>query len=174
MSNDSDRHSEPHDLHHLRHLIRLLEEIAALLRKHHSPTLGAFVNAIYGRNPHMPVTITVPKLLDTEKILLSVMPRKADGTIDATAVITWTSSDPSKVGVEPGTDPFPFDDGQGGGPVTVPGNFNCFATTPLSDEESATVTVSAPGYDSAVFPIGYAPGQPRSLNASVGQPVSDL
>jgi hypothetical protein len=122
----------------------------------------------------MTVNIQVPKLLDVEKVLLSVMPRKADGKIDTTAIVTWASSDPAKVGIEPGVDPFPFDDGLGGGPVQCPGNFNCWALTPMSDEETATVTVSCPGYEAAEFVINYAPGVPRSLNASYGAPVSDL
>jgi hypothetical protein len=147
-------------------------EILDQLREPRS--LGAHVAAVYGRRHSMSVVIPVPKLLDTEKILLSVMPRKADGTIDTAAAITWDSSDSSKVGIEPGVEAFPFDDGLGGGPVECPGYFNCWALTPMSDAEEATVTVSAPGYESADFVITYAPGVPRSLNASVGAPVSDL
>ena len=122
----------------------------------------------------MPVQIPVPQLLDTEKILLSVMPRLANGRVDTEAVVTWTSSDPTQVGVEPGVDPFVFHDPQTGDDYTVPGAYNAFALTPLASG-TATVTVSAPGYESADFgPITYAPGVPRSLNASVGSPVSDL
>lgn len=122
----------------------------------------------------MAASIPVPKLLDTEKIQLSVMPRLEDGHVDANAIVSWNSSDLSQVGVAPGVDPFVFHDPQFNEDITVPGAFNCFALTPLA-AGTAIVTASAQGYESADFgPIIYAPGVPRSLNASVGSPVSDL
>lgn len=118
--------------------------------------------------------IAVPKLVDTEKIVLSVMPRKADGHVDVAASVNWSSSDASQVGIELDTEPFVFSDPQFGEDVTCPGAFNATATTPL-ESGSASVTASAAGYESAVFgPIEYAVGQPRSLNGSVGSPISDL
>jgi hypothetical protein len=140
-----------------------------------APNLGAFVSSIHGRRLTMPANIPVPQLLDVEKIVLSVMPRKADGHVDTAAVVTWTASDPSSVGAEPGTVAFDFTDPQNGDEVVnCPGNFNCTATTPNASG-TGTVTASAPGYDSAIFgPINYAAGQARSLNASVGSPISDL
>jgi hypothetical protein len=136
--------------------------------------LNAALTAVYGRSNAMPVVIPVPQLLDTEKILLSVMPRLTNGRVDTEAVVTWASSDPAQVGVEPGVDPFVFHDPQTGEDYTVPGAYNAFALTPLASG-TGTVTVSAPGYESAEFgPIVYAPGVPRSLNASVGSPISDL
>jgi len=122
----------------------------------------------------MAATIPVPKLLDTEKIALSVMPRKADGHVDATAVVSWASSDTAQVGLDVGVDTFVFHDPQFDEDVTCPGAFNAFALTPLT-EGNAVVTASCTGYESADFgPIIYAPGIPRSLNASVGSPISDL
>lgn len=122
----------------------------------------------------MAVNVPVPALLDVEKIVLSVMPRKADGHVDTNAVISWVSSDPTQVGVEPGVDPFVFSDPQFTEDVTCPGPFNCTATTPLTSG-TGSVTASCPGYESAEFgPITYAPGVARSLNASVGSPISDL
>lgn len=122
----------------------------------------------------MPAQIPVPALLDVEKILLSVMPRKADGHVDTAAVISWSSSDPAQVGIEIGTTDFTFHDPQFDEDVVCPGAFNCFALTP-NTTGTGTVTAGAAGYESAEFgPISYAPGQPRSLNASVGSPVSDL
>jgi len=134
----------------------------------------------------MAASIPVPRLLDVEEIQLSVMPRKEDGHVDAAALITWTSSDAAQVGATPGrivmvnghatidTAPFTFTDPQFNEDVLVPGEFNCVATTPLL-AGVATVTASAQGYESADFgPIAYAPGVPRSLNASVGSPTSDL
>lgn len=119
-------------------------------------------------------SIPVPKLLDTEKILLSVMPRKADGHVDTDAQVSWSSSDPAQVGVQVGTETFVFHDPQFDEDVTCPGSFNAFALTP-NTSGSATVSASATGYEAADFgPIEYAPGVPRSLNASVGSPVSDL
>lgn len=138
-------------------------------------SLNGYVSAVKGRGcNNVAANIPVPSLLDVEKILLSVMPRKADGHVDAAAVISWASSDESQVGIEPGTESFVFHDPQFDEDVTCPGAFNCYALTPL-ESGSATVTASAAGYESAEFgPITYAPGQPRSLNASVGSPVSDL
>ena len=122
----------------------------------------------------MAVNVPVPALLDVEKITLSVMPRKADGHVDIAAVISWASSDPAQVGIEVGTAEFVFHDPQFDEDVTCPGAFNCTALTPL-ETGTGTVTASAPGYESAAFgPINYAPGVARSLNASVGSPVSDL
>lgn len=122
----------------------------------------------------MAVTVPVPKLLDTEKIVLSVMPRKADGHVDANAVISWATNDAAQVGIEPGTESFIFTDPQFGEDVTCPGAFNCTATTPNASG-TGIVTASASGYESAEFgPINYEPGVPRSLNASVGSPIADL
>ena len=119
------------------------------------------------------VNVPVPKLLDTEKILLSVMPRLADGHVDTAAAVTWEATVAAQVGAEPGTEPFVFHDPQFDEDVTCPGVFNCFALTPLNTG-TGTVVASAPGYESAEFgPIVYEPGVPRSLNASVGSPVSD-
>ena len=119
-------------------------------------------------------TIPVPALLDVQKIVLSVMPRTADGHVDDKAVITWTSSDAAQIGIEPGVDTFVFHDPQFDVDVTCPGAFNCTALTPL-DKGTGTVQAACPGYDSASFgPINYAPGVARSLNGSVGEAVSDL
>ena len=167
------RHLEESTIAMHREAGRIIEALDRISGPAERSTLGAFVASVQGRSGSMsPINIPVPKLLDVEKVLLSVMPRKADGKIDVNAVVTWTSSAPDQVGIEPGTEPFIFND-SAEGDVTCPGNFNCFALTPL-DTGAADVTVSAPGYDPAIFAISYAPGQPRSLNASYGQPVSDL
>lgn len=151
----------------------LADILTALAGQGHS--LNGFIATINGRRFTHMANIPVPQLLDVEKITLSVMPRKADGHVDAAAVITWTSSDTSQVGVNVGTGTFDFTDPQNGNEVvTCPGAFNCEALTPLSSG-TATVTASCSGYEDAVFgPITYAPGVPRSLNGSVGLPVSDL
>jgi len=188
---DSHRHHDEHleqIVHGIGRIVRHLEEVTSAVYSESSRiietlerlsvpdeynTLGAQLASVHGRSTTMsPINIPVPKLLDIEKVLLSVMPRKADGKVDIGAVVTWVSSAPDQVGIEPGTEPFVFNDGDNGD-VTCPGNFNCFALTPL-DTGAADVTVSAPGYDPAIFAISYAPGQPRSLTASYGQPVSDL
>jgi hypothetical protein len=138
-------------------------------------TLDPMLIAVYGRSAKMPVNVPVPKLLDTEKILLSVMPRLANGHIDTSVAISW-SSDSADIGIQVGTDPFPFTDPQfpEDGEQQIPGDRNCFALTP-GLTGSGNVTASGTGYDSAIFgPIVYEPGQPRSLNASIGSPVSDL
>lgn len=165
----------------------LTDEIRVLVALHEAPaggpSLGASVTAIYGRSHSMPINVPVPKLLDTEKIELGVMPRKADGHIDNAAVLSWVSSDASQVEASVGTVPFDFEDVHLAADgvteewrevVTCPGNFKCTALTPLT-LGSASVTASAPGYDSAIFgPINYEQGVARSLNPSVGSPVSDL
>ena len=151
--------------------VSIAASIERLVECHCRRTQGAFVAEVHGRRTEMAQTIVVPQLLDVEKVLLSTMPRKADGTIDVGAVNTWTSSDPS-VGIEVGTGTFDFDDGTNG-TVTCPGSFNCFALTP-GDSGSGTVTSKIPGYEDVAFTITYAPGVPRSQNPSVGQPVSDI
>lgn len=135
--------------------------------------LRGFVSTIYGRNQTM-ANVAVPKLLDVEKIVLSVMPRKADGSVDVGASVQWASSDSNAVGIEPDTESFVYTDPQTGEEIDCPGAFNATATTPL-DAGSATITASAQGYTSETFgPIEYAAGVARSLNGSVGSPVSDL
>lgn len=152
-------------------VVSVAESVEKLVDCHCRKSQWPFVAAIYGRKCKMAQTVVVPQLLDVEKILLSTMPRKADGTIDATAVNTWASSD-SSVGIEVGAGTFDFDDGANG-VVTCPGSFNCWALTP-GENGSANVTSTIPGYEDVVFQISYVPGQPRSQNPSVGQPVSDL
>jgi hypothetical protein len=137
-------------------------------------SLDPLLVAVYGRRAQMPVNVPVPKLLDTEKILLSVMPRLANGHIDTTVAITWTKDGDTDTQV--GTDPFPYTDPQfpEDGELQIPGDRNCFALTP-GIAGTGNVTASAPGYDSAIFgPINWEPGVPRSLNASIGAPISDL
>jgi hypothetical protein len=148
-----------------------VEKLVECLCHCHGRSQNGFVAEVHGRRPQMAQTVVVPQLLDVEKVLLSTMPRKADGTVDVNAVNTWTSSDPS-VGVEVGTGTFDFDDGANG-TVTCPGSFNCFALTPGTNG-AGTVTSKIPGYEDVDFTITYAPGVPRSQNPSVGQPVSDL
>lgn len=174
MSTKRGRPSDTDRILHECHVIR--EDIAELSRKLDGPTpgrpLGGFIAAVHGRRCTMAVNIPVPQLLDTEKILLSVMPRKADGHVDTAAVITWTAS--GDVQAEPGTETFVFTDPQFSEDVTCPGAFNCYALTPNASG-TGSVTAAATGYESAEFgPIVYAPGVARSLNASVGSPVSDI
>jgi hypothetical protein len=180
MANTRRGREEEHDIKHALHQLQssvdvIAQDVKTLLGNHPpKKSLDGFIKSVHGRRCTMPVNVPVPALLDVEKIVLSVMPRKADGHVDATAVITWVSSDASQVGAEPGTDPFTFHDPQFDEDVTCPGAFNCTATTPL-DTGTGSVTASCPGYDSAAFgPISYAPGVARSLNASVGSPISDL
>jgi len=117
------------------------------------------------------VVVKVPNLLDVEKVLLSTMPRKADGTVDVGASQGWTSTDPS-IGIEVPSENFDFDDGANG-VVTCPGHFNCWALTP-GESGTGSVFSKRTGYEDVDFQITYAPGVARSQNPSVGQPVSDL
>ena len=147
-------------------------------------SLGGFVAAVYGRRTIMAVNIPVPELKDTEKIMCSVMPRLSNGHVSPNASITWTPA--GDVQAEVGTDPFVFHDKRLNPDgsvlweedVTCPGAYNAFALTP---GPTGTGTLTASGSDSegtfeaAEFgPIHWMPGVPRSLNASVGSPVSDL
>lgn len=168
-----------HDQQWLIDRVKELSSVIHRLVELHEPppasaTLVGAVTAIYGRRILTMSKVDVPKLLDTEKIMLSVMPRKADGHVDVNASVSWASSDEAQVGVVVGTDAFAFHDPQFDEDVTCPGAFNAFATTP-GRSGHATVTASCDGYEAAEFgPIVYEAGQPRSLNASVGSPVSDL
>lgn len=152
------------------YLDRRFKMLEAALRNNR---LRGFVSTIYGRNQTM-ANVAVPKLLDVEKIVLSVMPRKADGSVDVDAQVSWSSSDPSQVGIELNTESFVFVDPQSGVEYDCPGAFNATATTPLASG-SASVTATAVGYTPEYFgPIEYAAGVARSLNGSVGSPISDL
>lgn len=112
------------------------------------------------------------RVLDVQKVKFSVMPRKANGRVDANASISWQSSNPEEVVLEPGTEPFVYHDPQFDEDVTVPGAFNCYAKTPLKSG-SATITCSASGYETVEQPFSYDPGAPRSLNFSVSAPEFD-
>ena len=145
--------------------------IAALSPQHR--TLGGFIAAVHGRSTPV-ATIPVPRLLDTEAIDLAVMPRLRNGHVSVGATVTWTPS--GSVTVKVGTEPFDFNDPQfpSEPPVTCPGSFRCTALTP---GPSGTGEVVVSGSDSeGVFesdtfsPIEWAPGQPRNLNSSVGNP----
>lgn len=126
-------------------------------------SLNPSITSFKGKGAHT-MTLAPITLLDTESVLLSVMPRTKAGKIDTAASVSWVSSDPS-VGVTPQPG-FDFDDGPNG-TVAVPAGFNCLATTP-NISGKANVTASATGYDSAIFPITYTQGAPSSLNPSVG------
>jgi hypothetical protein len=95
------------------------------------------------------------KLLDTEKVLISVAPKNADGSDDASVDVSFSSSDPS-VGIEE------QEDGR-----------SAFVLTP-GESGSAIISVSAPGYAGESLEVSYASGAPRALNLSVGSPQSDL
>jgi len=116
-------------------------------------TLTVNVISIEGKSPM--ATLPPLKMLDVEKVQLSVAPQLANGEPDTTVDVSWESSDPSQVSVEPAED-----------------DRSCFCLTPL-ETGVATVTVSAPGYESVTIEISYAPGVPRSLNATIGSPVPD-
>lgn len=152
-------HEVVHALGHLQKaLIKRLDEIKALLKPGHdrAPKLSLAITEVHGRRYKM-ATLPPIKLLDVEKVLLSVSPQKSDGTVDDSVVVTWTSSDPAQVGLEVST----TDNGR-----------SCFALTPL-DHGTATITASAPGYASDTVDITYAPGTPGVLNLSAGNPQPD-
>jgi hypothetical protein len=109
-------------------------------------------------------------MLDVERVLLSVRPRKADGTPDSAVRYTWASSAPEQIGVEP----LPEHEGQDaeGLPITIPDTHECWATTPL-DRGAATVSAAAPRYTTDTIDISYEPGVPGQSNLSAGTPVPD-
>ena len=115
--------------------------------------LNLNIREIHGRS-NAKMALDPILLLDTEKILLSVAPQKADGTPDDSVTVSWSSSDLS-VGLEVQAD-----------------SRSAFALTP-GETGAATITVSAPGYTTETVDISYKPGEPRSLNLSAGTPVSD-
>lgn len=87
-------------------------------------------------------------LFDTDKCLISLNP-------EAKGPFTWESSDPAQVAVEP----------QGDG-------HSCYVLTPL-DSGSATITVSAKGYESEIMLVTYTDSTPGELGMSAGSPEPD-
>jgi hypothetical protein len=138
--------------HELNHIRDLLERIIKALGSKGS-TLNLQIRAVYGKVSRT-MALAPLVLLDTEKVLLSVAPLLADGTPDTSVTVSWVSSDPS-VGIEVQAD-----------------SRSAFALTP-NDSGAATVTASASGYTSESVAISYAPGVPRALNLSAGNPVPD-
>jgi hypothetical protein len=136
-----------------------LDKVIDTLEKHTPGPrkgLGLYINTVYGKRCNMAVLPPI-KMLDVEKVLLSVAPQKADGTVDDSVIVTWSSSDPTQVGVEPSS----TDNGR-----------SCFALTPL-ESGTAIISASAPGYDTDTVEVSYAPGVAGKLNLSAGTPVSD-
>lgn len=133
----------------------LIDYVCRCLKPEAKASLGLHVSQIHGKGRPM-ATIPPIKMLDVEKVLLSVAPQKADGTPDDAVNVTWTSSDPAQVGIEP-------QDALGR---------SIYALTPL-DTGVATVTATGAGYEPDTVEISYAPGQPRKLNLSAGTPVPE-
>lgn len=111
------------------------------------------------------------ELVETEKVLLSAAPALPDGTPDPNVVLSWTSSNPSQVGVDipanvPDTEP----------PIPNTNNHVAWATTPLANG-SAVISIKAQGgaqvYEEVLQPVTYTAAVPGSLNVSGGVPVSD-
>ena len=148
-------------------------------------SLNPYIKAIYGRRSTMANDIIpVPELLDTQKIVCSVMPRLRNGHISVNASVTWAAEGDTTV--EPGVDPFPFhdirlkDDGSVDfeEDVTCPGSFNATATTPGSSGSGKVIAAGSDAegaFDGCEFgPINWHQGAPRKMNGSVGSPISDL
>lgn len=100
--------------------------------------------------PQLPPVV----LKDTEKVLLSVAPMKADGSPDADVDVSW-ASDSADVGIEEQAD-----------------GRSAYALTP-GERGAAVITVTAAGYSAETISISYEPGAPRLLNLSVGSPEPD-
>ena len=98
------------------------------------------------------------KMFDVEKILLAVSPVAADGTVDETVSVEWSSSNPEAVQIEV----IPDTNGR-----------QVWALTPL-DSGSSNISVTAKGYDTDEVMIEYLPFVPGKLNMSAGTPVSDI
>jgi hypothetical protein len=138
--------------------------------KHKAPrVLGVHVREVQGKERTMALLPPIA-LLNVERVKIATAPLKADGTPDSTVIVSWASSDPAQVGIEP----LPEHDGLDaeGNPITIPDTHAAWATTPL-DSGAAEITISAAGYETDVLPISYVPGVPRRLNVSVGTPVPD-
>jgi hypothetical protein len=96
-------------------------------------------------------------LFDSEKVLLHSSPKLPNGDLNTTVQVSWASDATDQVALEP----------------VGPLGHDCWALTPL-DNGSATITVTAPGYNTSTQPITYSLGQPRELNLSSDAPVSDI
>jgi len=176
MEQDRGRRDRDHEFKeaHLRTLKGIEKHFAELVEIFSSPShskagLGFFVREIQGKRFTM---ITRPPIvmLDVERVLVSVAPRKPNGDPDPTVQVAWASSDPAQVGVEV----LPEHEGLDaeGLPITIPGTHEAWLLTPL-DRGAADVTISAPGYETTLQPLSYEPGVPGQLNVSVGTPVPD-
>jgi hypothetical protein len=115
--------------------------------------LNLNIREVYGRS--IPVAQLPPVVLkDTEKVLVSVAPKKPDGSDDTDVDVSFASSDAS-VGVE-----------------EQPDGRSAYVLTP-GERGSAVITVSAPNYADETLSISYEPGAKGSLNLSVGSPEPD-
>jgi hypothetical protein len=152
---------------HVRGIEQLLAKLVESIQV--KPRLGVHLREIQGKELTM-ATLPPVTCVSVERILISTAPLAADGTPDTAAVITWASSAPEQIGIEP----LPEHDGLDaeGQPTTIPATHQAWATTPL-DSGAADITMSSPGYETDVLPVSYVPGQRRRLNVSVGTPVPD-
>lgn len=117
--------------------------------------LNLSILEFHGRSLNMPHEPLPPVVLkDSEKVLVAVAPLLANGEPDTTVDVTWESSDPS-VGIEEQAD-----------------GRSAYILTP-GESGSATITVTAQGYESETLSVSYEPGAPRHLNLSVGTPEPD-
>lgn len=99
-----------------------------------------------------PINIT---LFSDQSIPVTVAPLLANGDPDNAVDVSWSSSSDSVQVVERA-------DGRTADILTP------------ADAGAAVITAKAPGYEDQAFNVSYTPRAARSLNASVGEPTSDL
>lgn len=127
-------------------IARLFEFIDFLLGR--SDELELHVSHVYGRSCKMAIERPPLNLTDTDKCRLRVRD-------DTKGPFTWSSSDPSQVGIE----------AEGDGKTAM-------CTTPLSAGE-ATITVSAKGYEDETMLVNYVDSTPGELGLSADTPEPD-
>lgn len=149
-------HKRPPRPDHLGRIAKTFAEFVEIYRGRRSGMLGLHISSIHGRRIKM-AALPPLRMLDVEKVLLSVAPQKANGDPDTEVTVSWTSSAPEQVGVEPSTE----DNGR-----------SAWALTPL-ERGAATITVSAPGYETDTLEIAYEPAVAGKLNLSAGTPVPE-
>jgi hypothetical protein len=151
-----------------------LEILSKLLCEHGSPPQsGLHVREFHGRRITM-ATAPPIRMVDSERVLLAVRPRKADGTPDNTVTYTWSSSDQAQVGIDAqGLPEHPGTDAEGN-PITIPATYEAWATSPLDAGLAVvTATPNTPKYTTDTIEVSYVPGTPGASNLSAGTPVPD-
>lgn len=152
------RKVDSHQTQHFRWIEKMLAAVLFILMHRAGEKkrrLNLNIREFHGKQRGTKMALPPVVLKDSEKVLISVSPQLASGEADTAVDVAFASSDPS-VGIEEQAD-----------------GRSAYILTP-GERGTAQITVTAPGYADETLDVSYEPGTPRSLNLSVGNPVSDL